>query len=211
MTLLRGARGFLNTNASFANDVDNVYIAAMDFDSKHGSQGKVMKIFISWSGDDCKAVALELQKWLPDLMESVEPWMSEDIPPGSVWIEKLRLQLDQAVFAIICLKKETYNAPWVLFECGAVAKTISDDVAIVPYLIDLTQEDLIRSPLGQFKPVMANKEETWNLVALINQKLADHKVEENRLESRYNRSWSSLESIITAHSGEKKCKRIIAF
>ena len=34
-----------------------------------------MKVFISWSGQRSKTVALAFRDWLPLMFETIEPWM----------------------------------------------------------------------------------------------------------------------------------------
>ena len=42
-----------------------------------------MKVFISWSGTRSKALANALHKWLPMVLQYVEPWVSDsDIDAG---------------------------------------------------------------------------------------------------------------------------------
>ena len=46
-----------------------------------------MKIFISWSGEKSRRIALMLREWFPNVLNAVEPFVSsEDIAKGSRWV-----------------------------------------------------------------------------------------------------------------------------
>ena len=56
---------------------------------------KKMKVFISWSGTRSKLIATALRKWLPYIMQSVEPWMSDtDINAGARWSREIEKELN---------------------------------------------------------------------------------------------------------------------
>lgn len=63
-----------------------------------------MKVFISWSGTQSKAVATALHKWIPDVIQVAEPWMSEtDIEAGARWgrqIETSSKRVNSGLFAL---------------------------------------------------------------------------------------------------------------
>ena len=83
------------------------------------------KIFISWSGDVSKRVAQALDKWLPEVVEGIEPWIStQDISAGVRWGSEIARQLERINFGIICLTPDNLQAPWILFEAGALAKPL---------------------------------------------------------------------------------------
>jgi biotin carboxyl carrier protein len=93
------------------------------------------------------------------------------------------------------LTPENQNAPWVLFEAGALAKTL-ENAFVCPYLIDLAPSDLVTSPLSQFQAKQANREQTWELILTINQALRDRATPEERLRRIFDRWWPDLEQEI---------------
>jgi hypothetical protein len=55
-----------------------------------------VKVFISWS-EGSKEIALALKNWLPRVLHSVEPFMSEkDVVPGSAWLTEISNKLQKA-------------------------------------------------------------------------------------------------------------------
>src|SRR5262249_10267255 len=101
-----------------------------------------MKIFISWSGERSKRVAEALRAFLQDVNQNVEPWLSEtDIGAGSRWGDELAKQLEQTSFGIICLTREAANSSWLLFEAGALSKSVIGS-RVCPYLIGIEPKKL---------------------------------------------------------------------
>lgn len=84
-----------------------------------------MQLFISWSGERSKAIASAIRDWLPLIIQSVKPWFSpEDIDKGARWLGDLNTQLEKQSVAVICVTPESLNAPWLLFEVGALSKAL---------------------------------------------------------------------------------------
>jgi HNH endonuclease len=151
-----------------------------------------MKIFISWSGEKSKIVATALRGWIPDVIQVVAPWMSTtDIHAGARWNRVIDENLSKTQFGIICLTKTNYNAPWLLFEAGALAKSIPDTF-VCPYLIDLEPSNLPAGPLTQFQTKRANEKETWELISTINKALINEMLPEERLNRTFTRCWPEL-------------------
>jgi TIR domain len=152
-----------------------------------------MKVFLSWSGPRSKAAALMLRQWLPDVIQSIEPWMSaEDIDAGARWNNELTNKLAETRCGIICLTKDNQLAPWVLFEAGALSKSI-EKTFVIPYLIDLVPSDILPGPLTQFQTKRANKAETWELVRTLNGAL-DKPLTDEQLKRGFERCWQELET-----------------
>jgi hypothetical protein len=56
----------------------------------------LMKTFISWSGETSRLIAQDLREWLPPVVQTIEPWMSDrDILPGKRWNDVLSHQLSE--------------------------------------------------------------------------------------------------------------------
>jgi len=128
-----------------------------------------MDVFISWSGERSHAAAEVLRGWLPMVINAIDPWLSSaDIDKGSRWATELSIRMEVSKAGIICLTPSNLRAEWVLFEAGALSKTIKN-ILVCPFLIDLKPTDL-RGPLAQFQAVRAtNKNEVWGLIKTLNE------------------------------------------
>lgn len=85
-----------------------------------------MKVFISWSGDVSRRAAMALKDWLPNVIQTVDPFVSsENIQKGARWFTDVGAELEAAKFGIICLTPDNLTAPWLLFEAGALSKSLS--------------------------------------------------------------------------------------
>ena len=84
-----------------------------------------MHVFISQSGPLSKAFAELLATWLPDVIQRVKPWVSsQDIDKGSLWPNEINEALSTTV-GISCVTQENKDAPWLLFEAGALQKGLT--------------------------------------------------------------------------------------
>ena len=156
-----------------------------------------MKVFISWSGEKSKAVATKLYELIPDMINSVEPWLSEaDIGAGVRWSSEIAKELSETKFGIICLTKSNTEAPWLLFEAGALAKTIDDNTFVCPYLIDMEPSDIPQGPLTQFQCKEVTKNGTLELIKTINGALGENALTDDRLERNFNRCWPELNTVL---------------
>jgi TIR domain len=96
---------------------------------------RAMSGFISWSGKRSKDIALELRRWLPNVLQAADVWMSDvDIEVGMRGIHEIFTHLEKAKVGIICLTPENSNAPWLLFEAGALSKQVVEKSRVCPYL-----------------------------------------------------------------------------
>jgi hypothetical protein len=167
-----------------------------------------MKVFISWSKARSKAAATALREWLHRTLQEVDPWMSEtDVEAGAQWGQELTKQLKETKFAILCLTYDGMDAPWLLFEAGAIANQL-ENPRVCPYLIDLNYSD-VRLPLAQFQAKVADKSGTFALVTTINNYLA-RQLSESDLSATFEKWWPDLDAKLTkakAVGEHKKPKR----
>ena len=154
-----------------------------------------MKVFISWSGPRGKLIATGLHTWLGDVVHKVEPWLSsEDIDPGTRWNSELAKQLEDTMFGVVCLTPESAQAPWPLFETGALAKALGSS-HVVPYLVQMDARAL-KQPLAQFDAVEATKSGTLKLARSINRALGKDALPDDRLQRCFERFWLDMEQVI---------------
>jgi len=164
-----------------------------------------MKIFLSWSGKVSHDVALTLREWLPSVIQAIEPFVSsEDIERGSRWFADIGSELQNVNFGVLCITPENISAPWVLFEAGALSKTM-DQSKVTPLLIGVKNSDL-EGPLAQFNTTSIEKGDILKLLKTINKQLGTSVLAETTLEKAFEKWWPDLEKQLqTASKNAGKC------
>jgi arsenate reductase-like glutaredoxin family protein len=132
-----------------------------------------MKIFLSWSGHRSKLIAESLKDWLEQVIQSTEPWISTSIEKGKKWSKEISDKLEDSKVGIICLTRENLNAPWILFEAGAISK--SSDSYVCTFLTDISSPSEITGPLSSFQHTKFNKEDLLKLCKMINNRIKENK------------------------------------
>jgi len=109
-------------------------------------------VFISWSGERSKWVAEAMRDWLPLVLQTAKPWMSAtDIEKGSRGLNEVSGRLQGMKIGIVCLTPENLETPWILYEAGALSKTIDDKTRLCTYLLGGLQFQHVKPPLGMFQ------------------------------------------------------------
>ncbi|HML30346.1 MAG TPA: toll/interleukin-1 receptor domain-containing protein [Hyphomicrobium sp.] len=153
-----------------------------------------MKIFISWSGDRSEAVAKALREWLPLVLHFADPWLSQsDIQAGERWGVEVAKELEGTNFGILCITRENISSPWLLFEAGALAKSMQDG-RVIPLILDLDFKD-ISGPLAQFQAKKVESAGLKELVYSLNRAAATP-VAEFQLEKLFTALFPDLDRII---------------
>ena len=151
-----------------------------------------MRVFISFSGETSKAVALALREWLPSVIQALDPWMSnEDLKKGARWSVELADRLEKTDFGICCLTPDNLEAPWLHFEAGALAKRVTA-AYVCPYLFHVDLAD-VQGPLREFQLTKADLEDTRKLMKTINGALTENRLSDKRLDEAFGMCWPKLQ------------------
>lgn len=150
-----------------------------------------MKVFVSWSGALSNKVAVILKDWIPNVLQSVELYVSsEDIEKGSRWNEEIARQLACSDYGILCITKENTEAPWLNFEAGALSNRLGlSKVCPLLYSIEFSE---IAEPLRQFQAATFKKRDFLGLVRSINNSCGDNKLNSERLDLVFDIWWEHL-------------------
>jgi hypothetical protein len=109
-----------------------------------------MKVFICWSGEHSKQLAAAIHTWLRDVLQAVEPYLSSvDIDKGARWYSEIVDALEKSDIGLIILTQENLANPWIMFEAGAVARSV-ERARVCLILFDIKKTDL-RGPLSFFQ------------------------------------------------------------
>lgn len=155
-----------------------------------------MKVFISWSGERSQILAQSLRDWLPLVLHYTQPWLSEaDITAGDRWAQVVAKELETSSFGILCVTPENLSSPWVLFEAGALAKSMQGS-KVIPVLFNL-EFSVISGPLAQFQAKKFDRSGLTDVIHSINQS-ADQPIPEDRTRQLFSALWPELEKQIEA-------------
>lgn len=115
---------------------------------RNSKSGKQNKIFISWSGENSKKIAMELKEILEKkifISTDLECFVSTvDIASGDDWWNKIKKELMKCKQGILCVTKENIKAPWIFYEAGAM---VARDVPTIPLLFNCNVNSLEGSPI----------------------------------------------------------------
>jgi hypothetical protein len=126
------------------------------------------------------------------VVNAVKPWLStSDIESGARWSSEIAQSLESTQFGIICLTPKSLRSEWVIFEAGALSKTVSGTY-VCPLLIDLTVSD-VQGSLAQFQSRNADFDGIKKLVETMNMALGDQRIAESQITATVKALWPMLE------------------
>lgn len=156
-----------------------------------------MDVFISWSGERSRAAAEALRNWLPKIINAIKPWLSvADIEKGARWSTDVATRLKDAKAGIVCLTPNNLHSEWILFETGALSKTL-ENTFVCPLLVGLDPSDL-KGPMAQFQATRATKNDILKLLKTLNTALSEGALPEIHIEEAFEVWWPKLESQLKA-------------
>jgi hypothetical protein len=154
-----------------------------------------MNVFISWSGETGREIAEVLHRWLPSVIQAVKTYLSpHEVNPGARWSSEIALELETSNVGLIVVTRESVQAPWIMFEAGALSKHIGRG-KVAPILFGIDPAD-IKGPLAQFQAATFQKQEFKRVLRMINSELRDSALTSDRLDAFYELRWPSLADYI---------------
>lgn len=159
-----------------------------------------MKVFISWSGERSKALAIALKEWIPLILQYAKPWVSEqDISAGARWAQAISGELESSNFGILCITPENISSEWILFEAGALSKSMLD-AKVIPLLFGLELSDL-SGPLSQFQALKIDQQGMMDVINAINA-VSETKASEATINQLVPALWAQLQQKIDGIPGK---------
>lgn len=160
-------------------------------------------VFISWSGDLSKEIAEELRSWIPSVLQFAKPYFTpNDIEKGAKWSSEISKKLSETNVGIICLTKENFSKPWILFEAGALSKDL-DQSKVCSVLFGMDNTDLT-GPLVTFQTTIFNKSDFRKLMTSINESGGDRALAKETFDSVFNMWWPKLDEKIKEILGKER-------
>lgn len=147
-------------------------------------------------------MALVFRDWLPSVIQSITPYVSsEDIDKGARWSTDIAKELEDSSFGILCVTKENLEAPWLLFEAGALSKMM-DKASVCPFIFDLKRAE-VKGPILQFQSTIFEKEDVKKLLVTLNKSCGDAGLKEELLTKTFEVWWPNLEESLNKIESEK--------
>lgn len=155
------------------------------------------KVFISWSGELSKELAEAINDWLHEVIQTIDTYFSPiDIEKGSKWDAEISKSLEASSVGLICLTPDNLNSRWILFEAGALSKTV-DKSRVCTILFNITPTD-VEQPLAGFQATPFSKTEFEKLIKTIFDNCETGISEFSVVKKSFDRCWNDFDAKINA-------------
>jgi TIR domain len=162
--------------------------------------GLATRIFISWSGDLSRKLGEAVRDWLPASLQYVKPYFSpQDIEKGTKWDSEIAKELEASDIGLVCLTQDNTQKPWILFEAGALSKSI-DKSRVCTLLFNLEPAE-VKGPLAGFQATRFDRDDFKRLVVTINDAAVDNKLEPAVVDDVFDMWWPKLEKMVVGILG----------
>jgi len=127
------------------------------------------------------------------MLPVITPWVStEDIQKGTRWGTVLAKELEDTFYGVICLTPNNIREPWILFEAGALSKTVGES-RVFPLLFGVTLGHL-PGPLAQFQATTYEKEDVRKFMHSLNEAAGYQTIPPDQLNRVFEYSWHGLQA-----------------
>lgn len=118
-----------------------------------------MNIFVSWSKDKSKLLAMETKKLIKNTLGcSVELFFSPEMYKGTCVDHEIHEKLLKSDKCIVCITSENFKNPWLMYEAGVVYGShysIPGGSVVIPILFEHIPEwsSWVDRPLNRYAPI----------------------------------------------------------
>lgn len=138
-----------------------------------------------------------MRTWIPSVLQFAKPYFTpNDIEKGAKWSGEISKKLSETNVGIVCLTKDNFEKPWILFEAGALSKDL-DQSRVCSVLFGMDNTDLT-GPLVTFQTTLFNKTDFKKLMLSVNDAGGDRALPKETFENVFNMWWPKLEERIAS-------------
>lgn len=131
-----------------------------------------MRVFISWSKDKSRQLALATKKLISSTLgNKIEVFFSPDMYKGTCVDHEIHVNLLQSDKCIVCITSDNFKNPWLMYEAGVVYgghhATPGVGSVVIPILFEHIPEwsSWVDKPLNRYVPMrLDNVEINTNMV-----------------------------------------------
>lgn len=148
------------------------------------------QVFISWSGETAKKIAVELSNWLQLVLQNTKTFFSEDnICKGAFTFPQLQEAIEKSDAAIVIITPDNINQPWIVFETGYLQGRKKRTYGL---LFNMKHEQL-SGPLQSIQNTLFTRDDFFKMLESI-KKECQPELTREQLSKIYNKMWDDLNS-----------------
>ncbi|MDA8770302.1 toll/interleukin-1 receptor domain-containing protein [Planktomarina temperata] len=110
---------------------------------------------------------------------------------GDRWAQAIAGELESSDFGILCITPENISSEWIMFEAGALSKSMQVG-KVIPLLFGLELSDL-SGPLQQFQASKVNEQGMLETLNAINAASDDKKTDDAHIQQLVPALWPKLQ------------------